>query len=200
MKKVFLFLMCFVLLTSFSTPPLRVLFIGDSLTCYTGGWQDQVCRYFGYQSVNRSVGGKITEWMRLTLNEHLKRDSAFTYCFIYGGCNDAYSYVNLQGAVNNIQMMVDSCNRRGIKPIVIVGYDPAKVSIKTVYDAATTKRCRERYVEFQKLMVHPETGLKNCKIIPKDTTVTFQDAGDGIHLGGNGQRKFANWVINHLNQ
>jgi hypothetical protein len=49
-------------------------------------------------------------------------------------------------------------------------------------------------------MVHPETGLKNCKIIPEDTTVTFQDAGDGIHLGGNGQRKFANWVINHLNQ
>jgi lysophospholipase L1-like esterase len=179
---------------------LRVLFIGDSLTCYTGGWQDQVCRYFGYQSVNRSVGGKRTEWMKLTLNEHLKRDSSFTYCFIYGGCNDAYSYVNLQGAVNNIQMMVDSCNRRGIKPIVIVGYDPAKVSIKTVYDAATTKRCRERYVEFQKLMIHPETGLKNCKIIPKDTTVTFQDAGDGIHLGGNGQRKFANWVINHLNQ
>jgi lysophospholipase L1-like esterase len=138
--------------------------------------------------------------MRLTLNEHLKRDSSFTYCFIYGGCNDAYSYVNLQGAVNNIQMMVDSCNRRGIKPIVIVGYDPAKVSIKTVYDATTTKRCRERYIEFQKLMIHPETGLKNCKIIPKDTTVTFQDAGDGIHLGGNGQKKFANWVINHLNQ
>jgi lysophospholipase L1-like esterase len=180
------------------TPPLRVLFIGDSLTCYTGGWQDQVCNHFGYQSVNKSVGGKRTEWMRVTLNDYLKKDSTFTYCFIYGGCNDAYSYVNLQGAVNNIQMMVDSCNRMGIKPIIIVGYDPAKVSIKTIYDVETTKRCRNRYIEFQKLMINSETGLKNCKIIPKDTTINYSDSGDGIHLGSNGQKKFAKWVINHM--
>ena len=54
MKKVFLFLMCFVLFTSFSTPPLRVLFIGDSLTCLSGGWQDVVSKHYGYQSVNKS--------------------------------------------------------------------------------------------------------------------------------------------------
>lgn len=198
MKTLLLLTLSIFFLTSFDVPPLRVLFIGDSLTCYTGGWQDQVCKHFGFQSVNKSVGGKRTEWMRYSLNDYLKKDSTFTYCFIYGGCNDAYSYVNLQGAVNNIQMMVDSCNRMGIKPIVIVGYDPSKVSIKTIYDDETTKRCRNRYVEFQRLMIHSETGLKNCKIIPKDTTITYSDSGDGIHLGSNGQKKFANWVIKHM--
>ena len=74
MKKIVLLLLVVITLTSFSTPPLRVLFIGDSLTCFTGGWQDQVCKHFGFQSVNKSSGGKRTEWMRLTMNEYLKKD------------------------------------------------------------------------------------------------------------------------------
>jgi hypothetical protein len=60
MRKIVLLLLSVVLLTSFSTPPLRVLFIGDSLTCYTGGWQDMVAKKFGYQSLNKSSGGKTT--------------------------------------------------------------------------------------------------------------------------------------------
>lgn len=198
MRKIVLLLLSVVLLTSFSTPPLRVLYIGDSLTCLRGGWQDVVSKHFGYQSLNLASGGKRTEWMRNTLNEVLKKDSSFSYVFIYGGCNDAFAYVNLQGAVNNVQTMVDSCNRRGIKPVVIVGYDPNKVMIKTVYGDEITIRARSRYNEFQKLLIHPETGVKNCVIIPKDTTVTFKDAGDGVHVNAYGQKKFADWVIKNL--
>lgn len=198
MKKIVLLLLSVVLLTSFSTPPLRVLFIGDSLTCLRGGWQDVVSKHFGYLSLNLSSGGKRTDWMKNTLNNQLKKDSSFSYVFIYGGCNDAFAYVNLQGAVNNIQMMVDSCNMKKIKPVVIVGYDPNKVMLKTVYGDEVTIHARSRYNEFQKLLVHPQTGLKNCLIIPKDTSVTFKDAGDGVHVSGSGQKKFANWVIKHL--
>jgi lysophospholipase L1-like esterase len=199
MKKLLLFL-SLVLLTSFSTPPLRVLFVGDSLTCARGGWQDQVCKHNGFQSVNISVGGVRTDYMKNALNNYLKKDSSFSYVFIYGGCNDAFSYVNLQGSVNNIQAMVDTCNKRKITPVVIVGFNPAQVTTRTVYDEATTKRCVGRYIEFQKLMVHPETGLKNCKIIPMDTTMVYSDTGDGIHFGASGHRKFSQWVINHLNE
>ena len=200
MKKIFLFLLAIVLLTSltYKTPPRRVLYIGDSLTCAAGGWQDQVSKHFGYQSLNLSKGGVRTDYMRSTLNTCFKTDSAFTRVFIYGGCNDAFSYVDLQGAVNNIQAMVDSCNRRGIEPIVIVGFNPAQVTTKTVYDAATTKRCVGRYIEFQKLMVKEKTGLKNCKIIPMDTTMFYSDTGDGIHFAASGHRKFSKWVIEHL--
>jgi lysophospholipase L1-like esterase len=199
MRKFLVFLVLVVLLTSWSyTPPRRVLFIGDSLTCATGGWQDQVSKHFGYQRVNLSKGGVRTDYMRTTLNACFKNDSAFSQVFIYGGCNDAFSYVNLQGAVNNIQMMVDSCNRRGIRPVVIVGFNPAQVTTKTVYDEATTVRCVNRYIEFQKLMVDEKTGLKNCKIIPMDTTMFYSDTGDGIHFAASGHRKFANWVIKHM--
>ena len=200
MKKFFLFLLAIVLLTSltYKTPPRRVLYIGDSLTCAAGGWQDQVSKHFGYQSLNLSKGGVRTDYMRSTLNTCFKTDSAFTRVFIYGGCNDAFSYVDLQGAVNNIQAMVDSCNRRGIEPIVIVGFNPAQVTTRTVYDAATTKRCVGRYIEFQKLMVKEKTGLKNCKIIPMDTTMFYSDTGDGIHFAASGHRKFSKWVIEHL--
>ena len=200
MKKIFLFLLAIVLLTSltYKTPPRRVLYIGDSLTCASGGWQDQVSKHFGYQSLNLSKGGVRTDYMRSTLNTCFKTDSAFTRVFIYGGCNDAFSYVDLQGAVNNIQAMVDSCNRRGIEPIVIVGFNPAQVTTKTVYDAETTKRCVGRYIEFQKLMVKEKTGLKNCKIIPMDTTMFYSDTWDGIHFAPSGHKKFSNWVIEHL--
>jgi lysophospholipase L1-like esterase len=200
MKKFFLFLLAIVLLTSltYKTPPRRVLYIGDSLTCAAGGWQDQVSKHFGYQSLNLSKGGVRTDYMRSTLNTCFKTDSAFTRVFIYGGCNDAFSMVDLQGAVNNIQAMVDSCNRRGIEPIVIVGFNPAQVTTKTVYDTETTKRCVGRYIEFQKLMVKEKTGLKNCKIIPMDTTMFYSDTWDGIHFAPSGHKKFSNWVIEHL--
>ena len=200
MKKIFLFLLAIVLLTSltYKTPPRRVLYIGDSLTCAAGGWQDQVSKHFGYQSLNLSKGGVRTDYMRSTLNTCFKTDSAFTRVFIYGGCNDAFSMVDLQGAVNNIQAMVDSCNRRGIEPVVIVGFNPAQVTTKTVYDSETTKRCVGRYIEFQKLMVKEKTGLKNCKIIPMDTTMVYSDTWDGIHFAPSGHKKFSNWVIEHL--
>ena len=200
MKKIFLFLLAIVLLTSltYKTPPRRVLYIGDSLTCATGGWQDQVSKHFGYQSLNLSKGGVRTDYMRSTLNTCFKTDSAFTRVFIYGGCNDAFSMVDLQKSVDNIQVMVDSCNRRGIEPIVIVGFNPAQVTTRTVYDAATTKRCVGRYIEFQKLMVKEKTGLKNCKIIPMDTTMFYSDTWDGIHFAPSGHKKFSNWVIEHL--
>ena len=200
MKKIFLFLLAIVLLTSltYKTPPRRVLYIGDSLTCAAGGWQDQVSKHFGYQSLNLSKGGVRTDYMRSTLNTCFKTDSAFTRVFIYGGCNDAFSMVDLQGAVNNIQAMVDSCNRRGIEPVVIVGFNPSQVTTKTVYDAETTKRCVGRYIEFQKLMVKEKTGLKNCKIIPMDTTMVYSDTWDGIHFAPSGHKKFSNWVIEHL--
>lgn len=200
MKKIFLFILTFVLLTSltYKTPPRRVLYIGDSLTCAAGGWQDQVSKHFGYQSLNLSKGGVRTDYMRSTLNTCFKTDSAFTRVFIYGGCNDAFSMVDLQKSVDNIQAMVDSCNRRGIEPIVIVGFNPAQVTTKTVYDAETTKRCVGRYIEFQKLMVKEKTGLKNCKIIPMDTTMFYSDTWDGIHFAPSGHKKFSNWVIEHL--
>ena len=193
MKKLFLILISFLLLSH--TTPKKVLYIGDSLTCYKGGWQDQVSKEFGYSSSNISKGGKRTSWMLTTLKEHLKTNNNYDKVFIYGGCNDAYSHVTLTSAVTNIQEMVDLCIKYKIEPIVVVGYDPNLVQTKTSYDAKTTKFHRDRYVELQELMVK---HLVNCKIVKMDTTVTRKDSDDGIHLKASGHKKFSNWVINQL--
>lgn len=172
----------------------RVLFIGDSLTCYANGWQDQVCSAKGYSRVNISKGGKRTGWMLSTLVSHLEKDHNYDKVFIYGGCNDAFSYVDLDGAVDNLQQMVLACRFYGIDPYVIVGYNPEKVMIKTPYPEKVTKFHRDRYVLLQKKML----SLTDCTIIPMDTTVTSLESGDGIHLGAKGHRKFSSWVLLHL--
>jgi hypothetical protein len=179
------------------TPPMRVLFVGDSLTCYSLGWQHQVATHFGNTYTNVSVGGKRLEWMKYRLDQQFKTDSAYSRVYIYGGCNDAFCLVDLKQSLKYTQMMVDSCNRRGIEPIVVLGFNPAKVTVKSVFDDATTKKSVARYVELQKMMTNE---LKNCKIIPVDTTITYADTGDGIHMGGNGHKKLAQWVIKHQNQ
>jgi len=177
------------------TTPKKVLYIGDSLTCYKGGWQDQVSKEFGWSTTNISKGGKRTEWMLGVLKSHLSQTHDYEKVFIYGGCNDAYSYVKLTSAINNIQDMVDLCRSFKIEPIVVVGYDPNLVQQRTPYDEKTTKFHRDRYVELQKLMTQ---HLTNCKIIIKDTTVTRKDSDDGLHLKSSGHKKFSNWVIEHI--
>lgn len=193
MKKILIILLSLLLFSY--TNPKKVLYIGDSLTCYKGGWQDQVSKEFGYSGTNISKGGKRTSWMLTTLKEHLKNNSNYDKVFIYGGCNDAYSHVTLTSAVANTQEMVDLCLKYKIEPIVIIGYDPNLVQTKTPYDAKTTKFHRDRYVDLQKLMVK---HLVNCKIIKMDTTVTRKDSDDGLHLKASGHKKFSNWVVEQL--
>ena len=193
-SKTLLLLGALLTLTSF-TPPLRVLFVGDSLTCYRGGWQHGVATALGNSYSNISQGGKRLEWMKLQLDGHLRQDSLYSTVYIYGGCNDAFSSVSLDLSVKWTQMMVDTCVSRGIKPVVILGYDPERVMLQSPYDAVTTRRARERYKQLQSMMA---TSLRGCHIVPVDTTVSHKDTGDGIHLGASGHRKFALWVLKHL--
>ena len=196
MKKI-LFLLTLLMFSFTPIQEEKVLFIGDSLTCYKGGWQAKVCNEMGWKFDNISVGGKRTSWMLTTLTEYLRVNHKFKKVFIYGGCNDAYSYVKLSSAINNIQDMVDLCWKYNIEPVVIVGYDPNLVQQRTPYDEKTTKFHRDRYIELQNLMVK---HLVNCKIIGKDTTVTRKDSDDGLHLKASGHKKFSTWVIKELNK
>lgn len=193
MKKIFLILISFILFSH--TTPNKVLFIGDSLTCYKGGWQDQVSKECGYTSVNISKGGKRTSWMLTTLTTHLETKNNYNKVFIYGGCNDAFSHVSLEGAVTNIQNMVDLCVKNKIEPIVILGYDPYKVMVNTPYKKDVAEFHKSRYVKLQSMM---KQHLVNCKIIDVCPTVTNENAHDDIHLGSSGHKKFSQWVIDEL--
>lgn len=145
--------------------------------------------------VNISKGGKRTDWMLNTLRNYLEKGPHHNTLIIYGGINDSFARTNENTTINNIQSMVDLGNLYDMEVIVIVGYDPNKVIKKTVYDDNTTKVCRDRYVKLQKKM---QERIRGCEIIPMDTTVTYQDSSDGIHLKSSGHKKFSNWVLKNL--
>ena len=179
-------------LMSFVPQSKKILFVGDSLTCYSGGWQHVVSKQLGLEYDNISKGGKRTDWMEKRLREQLTNNKNYGTVVIYGGINDSFAYTQPNLTIRNIQRMVDLCNENKIKPVVIVGYDPSKVIFKTVYTDKVTEFHRRRYIELQKRI---ETEIKNCKIIPMEPTIDRQDSGDGIHLKSSGHKKFYKWVL-----
>ena len=185
----------FLLLLVPTKKDVRILYIGDSLTCYSNGWQHTVAKGMGMGYVNISKGGKRTDWMLKTLRNYLENGPHHNTLIIYGGINDSFASTKESTTINNLQSMVDLGNLYEMEVIVITGYDPSKVIKKTVYDNNTTKICRDRYIKLQKKI---QERLLGCKVIPMDTTVTYQDSGDGIHLKSSGHKKFANWVLKNL--
>jgi hypothetical protein len=194
MERVILFL-C---LTIFSFKPetgRRILYVGDSLTCYAGGWQSTVAKGLDMKFHNLSKGGKRTKWMLSTLESYLKKNEFHSTLIIYGGINDSFAMTSETETLNNIQSMVDLGNLYEMEVIVIVGYNPEKVIKNTVYDDATTTRCRNRYIKLQKKIQERITG---CRIVSMDNTVDRSDSDDGIHLKASGHKKFAKHVLNEL--
>jgi hypothetical protein len=194
MERVILFL-C---LTIFSFKPetgRRILYVGDSLTCYAGGWQSTVAKGLDMKFHNLSKGGKRTKWMLSTLESYLKKNEFHSTLIIYGGINDSFAMTSETETLNNIQSMVDLGNLYEMEVIVIVGYNPEKVIKNTVYDDATTTRCRNRYIKLQKKIQERITG---CRIVSMDNTVDRRDSDDGIHLKASGHKKFAKHVLNEL--
>jgi len=172
---------------SFTTTNKRILFVGDSLSCFNGGWQTQVAQGLGKDYKNVAKFGKTTDWMLNNLKAHLvNNNSKYDTIFIYGGINDAYSG-NSINTIENLQKMVDLCNKYNIKPIIIVGYNPLKVA------KGRTKQ-RDKYISLQRKML----DLKGCKIIPIDNSIDRRDTEDGIHLKRSGHKKFSKFVLQNL--
>lgn len=180
-----------LLLTMQEAKQDRILFVGDSMTSYTGGWHHQFAKKLGANYANISIPGKRTDWMRYRLIETLSRDSNFSTCFIYGGINDGFAYVKVESALNNVQEMVDICNKTGIQPVVIVGYDPNKVMVNFTKKKDNLDFHRNRYIEIQRLFM---TQLKNCKVIPIAQNISRSDSDDGVHFIASGHKKFSDWI------
>lgn len=174
-----------IFLFGFITPNKDLLYVGDSLTCYKNGWQDNVAKHFNMSYDNISKGGKRTDWMLNRLKQHLKTHKYKTI-IIYGGVNDAFSYTKNDKTINNLQEMIDLCNNYGCKTIVIKGYDPKLVM--------GNSKGKSSYLRLQSKM----DSLKNCQIIKIEPTINKKDSNDGIHLNSSGHKKFAKWIIKNI--
>lgn len=185
-----------LLLVSFKPATYRkILFVGDSLTCYQGGWQSTVAKGLDMKFDNISKGGKRTKWMLSTLQSYLERNEFHSTLIIYGGINDSFAMTSETETINNIQSMVNLGQQYEMEVIVIVGYNPEKVNVRTTYDEATTTRCRNRYIKLQKKI---QERIVGCRIVSMDNTVDRSDSDDGIHLRASGHKKFAKHVLNQL--
>jgi hypothetical protein len=178
-----------------TNPPLSVwgrtaLFIGDSHTAnHQFGWQKILCDRTGMNMKNVSSGGKTTDWM---LNQAVYSiNDEIDLLFVFGGANDMYSgYMSPSQCLDNLQKIVNVAHARGIRTIVITGFDPNKVV--TVH----RKGYKERYSELQNLMI---SSLQNCSVVDCRNEVGLKDCGDGLcHMRKSGHEKIAMKIIDDL--
>lgn len=176
-----------LLLMSFTTTKRKILFVGDSLTCFNRGWQSQVAKTLNKDYNKVAKVGKKTDWMLINLKKHLSNNSRkYDAIFIYGGINDAYSGSSKK-TINNLQKMIDLCNKYNIKPILIIGYNPLNVAKGKI-------KLRNKYINLQ----HEMMLLKNCEIIKVDNDINHTDTPDGIHLKMSGHNKFSKFILKNL--
>jgi hypothetical protein len=166
----------------------RVLFIGDSHTAYSKGWQDRLCRRTGMTYLNSAVGGKQTVWMVGEARQ--KITNYFDYCFIYGGANDMAGNRSPMKSVKNIQTIVNLCNKTQVKPIVVTGFDP--VTCIDVRGRDVYRGYPQRYARFQQLLID---SIKGATVI-KTHYISRTDCGDFLcHMAASGHRKMADSII-----
>lgn len=172
-----------------------VVFIGDSHTSYSSGWQHMLSKKTGLTYYNHSVGGIGTSWMldiaKSNLNNH------HNYLFIWGGANDMFGgYVTPQKAFKNVQQIVNHANKKNIKVIVLTGFSP-KDCVNTSSNPTKLVKYQQRYDEYQKLLLDSIKGATVIKnhFVNKDDG----DCGDYIcHMTIQGHRKMSDGIIKHL--
>ena len=166
----------------------KVLFIGDSHTAYSNGWQDRLCRRTGMTYLNTAVGGKQTQWMVGEARQ--KITSYFDYCFIYGGANDMAGNRSPMKSVKNVQIIVDLCIKAHVKPIVVTGFDP--ITCIDVRGRDVYRGYPQRYARFQQMLVD---SIKGATVV-KTHYISRTDCGDFLcHMAASGHRKMADSII-----
>lgn len=166
----------------------RVLLVGDSITAYKAGWQENLCVEKCWKCKNVSVEGKKTGWM-LSITEQQLKNNHYDKALIYGGINDIFSYVPIDTALSNVQKIVNLCNKHNVTPVVIIGYNPEMIQNTWIKDKEKERLLRNRYIDYQKRLLK----IKNCAFVPIAPTAT-KDSTDGIHFNARGHKTFFNWI------
>ena len=191
----------------------KILFVGDSHTSLTTeslenskqyrgtGWQSYLAKIYGFKEINISEGGRASKYMMAKFLTYLKTHSNPDVCFFYLGANDAFSPVTNQQVINNLQLMIDTCNEKGIIPVVISGYNSRKVIVNNPrlkpFGTNTQKGLWDMGEKrYQQQLMFGE--LKNAIVVPIFENVLPTDASDGLHLGQKKQQQFAEFIAPYV--
>jgi hypothetical protein len=168
----------------------NALFIGDSHTAnHDWGWQVIVCKKTGLRMNNTAVIGKHLPWMVNIAKTSIT--SNFDYCFIYGGANDIHGNRNPYQVVKDVQKIVDICNSKGVKPVVLTGFN-AEECVRPIKGQEFYPKA---YTRYQRILMD---SVKNATVI--DTRVVVRtDCGDWTcHMHPSGHKKVAERVIKSM--
>jgi len=167
----------------------KVLFIGDSHTAFKYGWQYRLAKKTGMSQTNISVSGKTTAWMLSRARSAVKPD--YDFCFIYGGANDAYNGISPAKIVANLTKMIEICEKNGVIPILVLGFDPETCVTNS---RAIATGYPKRYKEAQRLMKN--MGVSYVEF----SSVSLKECADGFcHMTTAGHEKASEDVISQLN-
>jgi hypothetical protein len=181
--------------TPVSVKGKKVLFVGDSHTAYSGGWQDRLASRTGMIRSNTAVGGKRTDWMVQTALRQII-SHRFDYCFVWGGANDMASKVSIKSAVKNIQSIVDLCLKNGVKPVVLTGFNPIEC-IDVSRSGPEWKDYPQKYSQFQRVL---QDSIRGAAVVKSHfISRGDKDCSDFIcHMSASGHRKMADSLIKVL--
>lgn len=180
----FLIIISFIIVTT----EQPVLIVGDSLSAFKFGWQQMLCKERGWDCENISVPGLTTKQLLNGTLDKLSK-SKYSKAIIYGGINDVFGYYSTDSAINNIQRIVNACNAHGVKPVVIIGYDPNSIQNTWIKDKSKEAIIRARYGDYQKRLLK----IKGCTFVQMAPT-TNKEMSDGIHFNQSGHQTFYNWI------
>jgi lysophospholipase L1-like esterase len=167
--------------------PSKAIVIGDSISCYRGGWQDKLKNV--YDVTNISEGGKRVKYLK---DKALKITEHYDVAFLYTGINDAFAYTDLYENLEDMQAIIDFFHNKGTLVVVVIGYS-YKANVNTwVPDKNREAFHRERYRMLQNQM---EVCLERCWIAPEIPFDRSLLLSDGIHPTSAGHQKIYQWVM-----
>lgn len=166
-----------------------VLLVGDSQSAYSGGWQDQMRKKYGFELTNISQGGKFTSYL---LENKVKpyfaagRPTPDVFIIWGGSGNDGDSMVKPETTWNNIQQMIDIAKAKGVKDIyVLSGFNRDKTIVpeNPYYSKlpAAYKNPKNR-TNYRTMAYGIKNNVKGAVVLPVFENVGANSTQDGIHL------------------
>ena len=182
-------------------PPKKILFVDDSITAttYQGKPTGTYPLIIGRKRPDLTIdvlaiGGKTTKWMLENLPSKIA--NGYDRVYIYGGVNDAFSPVNLNSVVSNVQKMVDLANSNGASAYVVLGYEPNGFMEYKKMPTTRYVGTKEGYIPLiarYKELQSKYLSVKDAIFVPK-----FQlgsNTSDGTHPNGIGQNIIAEDIM-----
>lgn len=175
--------------TPVSAKGKNVLYIGDSHTSnHVFGWQVLVSKLTGMNMTNTAVGGKMTPWMYEVAKQNVSEK--YSYCFVYGGANDCFSFRDVNVTLSYLQGIANLCKEKGVKCYVLTGFDPLTC-------VKTNSNYPKLYDSLQRMMI---TNLKDCQVVDCRKAVVRRNCWDYLcHMNQDGHKAIAECVIKTAN-